>query len=69
MREVHTHLPAEEFCPACGDQLRTLVSDVLGVRPRELQAGVPTDRSSSAGWKVIRHVRPKPVTRPTERRH
>ena len=49
MREVHTHLPAEEFCPACGDQLRTLVSEVLGVHPRELQAGVPTDRSSSVG--------------------
>ena len=47
-REVHTHLPAEEFCPACGGQLRTLGEDIS-----EVLEYIP------ASFKVIRHVRPK----------
>jgi transposase len=47
-REVHTHLPAEEFCPTCGGQLRTLGEDIS-----EVLEYIP------ASFKVIRHVRPK----------
>ena len=47
-REVHTHLPAEEFCPACGGQLRMLGEDIS-----EVLEYIP------ASFKVIRHVRPK----------
>jgi transposase len=46
-REVHTHVPAEEFCPACGGQLHTLGEDIS-----EVLQYIP------ASFKVIRHVRP-----------
>ncbi len=47
-REVETHLPAEQDCPACGAELRKLGEDVS-----EVLEWVP------ASFKVIRHVRPK----------
>jgi transposase len=47
-REVETHLPAEQDCPACGAELKKLGEDVS-----EVLEWVP------ASFKVIRHVRPK----------
>src|ERR1700727_785369 len=47
-RETHTHMPAEETCPACAGQLSKLGEDVS-----EMLEYVP------ASFKVIRHVRPK----------
>lgn len=47
-REVQTHLPAEQGCPACGAELNKLGEDVS-----EVLEWVP------ASFKVIRHVRPK----------
>jgi transposase len=47
-REVHTHLPAEDVCPACGGALHKLGEDVSEILER-----VP------ATYKVIRHVRVK----------
>ncbi len=61
-REVITHLPPHSCCPDCGGTLRQFgedVSEQLERIPATYKAGVPTDRSSSVGWKVIRHVRPK----------
>jgi len=47
-RETHTHMPAEETCPACAGQLSKLGEDVS-----EMLEYIP------ASFKVIRHVRPK----------
>jgi transposase len=47
-REVETHMPAEQGCPACGAELNRLGEDVS-----EVLEWVP------ASFKVIRHVRPK----------
>lgn len=47
-REVHTHLPTEDACPACGGALHKLGEDVSEILER-----VP------ATYKVIRHVRVK----------
>src|SRR6202167_3115964 len=47
-REVHTHMPAEEACSACGGELSKLGEDVS-----EMLEYVP------ATFKVICHVRPK----------
>src|ERR1700729_374997 len=47
-RETHTHMPAEETCPACAGQLSNLGEDVS-----EMLEYIP------ASFKVIRHVRPK----------
>src|SRR5450631_3290791 len=47
-RETHTHMPAEEICPACAGQLSKLGEDVS-----EMLEYIP------ASFKVIRHVRPK----------
>jgi transposase len=47
-REVQTHTPAEQGCPACGAELNQLGEDVS-----EVLEWVP------ASFKVIRHVRPK----------
>ena len=47
-REVETHMPAEQGCPACGGDLSKLGEDVA-----EVLEWVP------ASFKVIRHVRPK----------
>jgi transposase len=47
-RETHTHMPAEEACPACSGQLCRLGEDVS-----EMLKYIP------ASFKVIRHVRPK----------
>src|ERR1700688_845571 len=47
-RETHTHMPAEETCPACASQLSKLGEDVS-----EMLEYIP------ASFKVIRHVRPK----------
>jgi transposase len=47
-REVETHAPVEQACPACGAQLNKLGEDVS-----EVLEWVP------ASFKVIRHVRPK----------
>jgi transposase len=43
-REVHTHLAAEDACPACGGQLRTLgedISEVLEYIPASFKPGSP----------------------------
>ncbi len=47
-REVETHAPVEQDCPACGAQMNKLGEDVS-----EVLEWVP------ASFKVIRHVRPK----------
>jgi hypothetical protein len=47
-REIHTHMPDHEACPACGGTLRALGEDVA-----EMLEYV------RACFKVIRHVRPK----------
>jgi transposase len=47
-REVHTHLPTKDACPACGGALHKLGEDVSEILER-----VP------ATYKVIRHVRIK----------
>lgn len=47
-REVQTHVPVEQACPACGSELKKLGEDVS-----EVLEWVP------ASFKVIRHVRPK----------
>ena len=47
-RETHTHMPAEEVCPACSGRLSKLGEDVS-----EMLEYIP------ASFKVIRHVRPK----------
>jgi transposase len=47
-REVETHMPAEQGCPACGAELNKLGEDVS-----EVLEWVP------ASFKVIRHIRPK----------
>src|SRR4051812_46305345 len=47
-REVQTHTPAEQGCPACGAELNKLGEDIS-----EVLEWVP------ASFKVIRHVRPK----------
>jgi transposase len=47
-REVETHMPAGQGCPACGAELNKLGEDVS-----EVLEWVP------ASFKVIRHVRPK----------
>jgi transposase len=47
-REVETHMPAAQGCPACGAELNKLGEDVS-----EVLEWVP------ASFKVIRHVRPK----------
>lgn len=47
-REVQTHTPAEQGCPACGSELNQLGEDVS-----EVLEWIP------ASFKVIRHVRPK----------
>jgi transposase len=47
-RELETHAPAEQCCPACSAELNTLGEDVS-----EVLEWVP------ASFKVIRHVRPK----------
>ena len=47
-REVHTHLPAEHSCSACGGALKKLGEDIS-----EMLEYLP------ASFKVIRHVRPR----------
>jgi transposase len=47
-REVQTHAPAEQGCPACGAELNKLGEDIS-----EVLEWIP------ASFKVIRHVRPK----------
>ena len=47
-REIHTHMPDHEACPDCGGKLRELGEDVA-----EMLEYV------RAGFKVLRHVRPK----------
>jgi transposase len=47
-REVQTHAPAEQGCPACGAELNKLGEDIS-----EVLDWIP------ASFKVIRHVRPK----------
>jgi transposase len=47
-REVETHMPASQGCPACGAELNKLGEDMS-----EVLEWVP------ASFKVIRHVRPK----------
>jgi transposase len=47
-REVETHMPAEQGCPACGAELNKLGEDIS-----EVLEWIP------ASFKVIRHVRPK----------
>jgi len=47
-REVETHAPAAQDCPACGSELNKLGEDVS-----EVLEWIP------ASFKVIRHVRPK----------
>jgi transposase len=47
-REVQTHAPGEQDCPACGAQLNKLGEDLS-----EVLEWVP------ASFKVIRHIRPK----------
>src|ERR1700736_1242495 len=47
-REVVTHIPGQDCCPGCGDQLRSFGEDVA-----EILEYVP------ANFMVIRHVRPK----------
>src|ERR1700709_1359176 len=47
-REIVTHLPGQDCCPGCGDQLRSFGEDVA-----EILEYIP------ANFKVIRHVRPK----------
>jgi transposase len=47
-REVHTHLPGEESCSACGGTLKKLGEDIS-----EMLEYLP------ASFKVIRHVRPR----------
>ena len=47
-REVVTHLPGHDCCPACGGALRNFGEDVA-----EMLEYIP------ANFKVIRHVRPK----------
>src|SRR5216683_1507804 len=47
-REVHTHLPQEESCSACGGTLKKLGEDIS-----EMLEYLP------ASFKVIRHVRPR----------
>ncbi len=47
-REVHTHLPGQESCSACGGALKKLGEDIS-----EMLEYLP------ASFKVIRHVRPR----------
>src|SRR3954453_4063035 len=47
-REVQTHAPAEQGCPACGAELNKLGEDIS-----EVLEWIPVS------FKVIRHVRPK----------
>ncbi len=47
-REVHTHVPGEESCSACGGALKKLGEDIS-----EMLEYLP------ASFKVIRHVRPR----------
>jgi transposase len=54
-REIHTHMPAEEACLACGGQLSKLGEDVS-----EMLEFIP------ASFKVIRHVRTRMCCTPCD---